>query len=244
MGKSNTNYFTATRHPFPCFLFLLPLLAAYEGGVMWLGGTHPDDLRNGADAWVRWGMEKLSLDNINWAPPAIIAALFFIWSLFRFADIPKALVGTLSGMALESVAFALGLWFLGRSLLPLLEASNLVQIKAGPLDESMRQIITFVGAGIYEEILFRLVLLTAIRFLFGLLGVPGIIASVIAILGSAVLFSLAHHIGPYGEEFERRAFIFRLMAGVYFAGLYQTRGFGVSAGAHACYDVMVGVSLG
>ncbi|HEV3238168.1 MAG TPA: CPBP family intramembrane glutamic endopeptidase [Gemmataceae bacterium] len=244
MGRSSNNYFSATRHPLPCFLFLLPLLAGYEMGVIWLGGTRPDELRNGADAWVRWLMEKLSLQDINWAPPALIAALFLVWSLFRFADVPKAILGTLTGMALESVAFALGLWFLGRALLPLLESANLLQIKTGQLDESMRQIVTFVGAGIYEEILFRLVLLTAIRFLFTILGAPEIACSIIAILGSAILFSLAHHIGPYGEEFERRVFIFRLMAGVYFAGLYQCRGFGISAGAHACYDVMVGVTVG
>ena len=30
---------SATRHPWNSLLFLLPLLAAYEGGILWLGGT-------------------------------------------------------------------------------------------------------------------------------------------------------------------------------------------------------------
>jgi membrane protease YdiL (CAAX protease family) len=242
MGKSS-NYLAATRHPYSCFLFLLPLLAGYEWGVMRMGGAHPDDLRNGADAWVRWGLEKANLLDYTWAPPALVAALFFVWGLLRLKDIPNGWLGLLSGMALESMAFALGLWILGRALLPLLDYAKLVQIKTGPFDDSMRQIITYVGAGIYEEIVFRLILMTAINWLLLVVWTPDAWAKFFAIVASALLFSLAHHIGPYGEDFEKRVFIFRLMAGMYFALLFQWRGFGISAGAHACYDVMVGIAL-
>ena len=41
MNRDPGDYIGATKHPWPCFLFLLPFLAAYEGGVLWLGGTHP-----------------------------------------------------------------------------------------------------------------------------------------------------------------------------------------------------------
>ena len=54
-----TSYFSATRHPWSSFLFLLPLLAAYEGGVLWLGGDRAEQIRNGADAWLRWALESL-----------------------------------------------------------------------------------------------------------------------------------------------------------------------------------------
>src|SRR4051794_33770095 len=50
------SYVAATRHPWPCFLFLLPLLAAYEGGVLWVGGAQSEAFRNGADSWLRWGL--------------------------------------------------------------------------------------------------------------------------------------------------------------------------------------------
>ena len=46
-------YLQATRHPWPSLLFLLPVLAAYEVGVVWMGGDHPETLRNGADHWMR-----------------------------------------------------------------------------------------------------------------------------------------------------------------------------------------------
>ena len=36
-------------------------------------------------------------------------------------------------------------------------------------------------------------------------------------------------------------FLFRLLAGMYFALLFELRGFGVAVGAHACYNVMVSV---
>ena len=60
---------------------------------------------------------------------------------------------------------------------------------------------------------------------------------------SAVLFAAAHHIGPYGEPFDRSVFLFRALAGLYFGLLYQLRGFGVAVGTHASYDVLVGVLM-
>ena len=55
------DYFPATRHPWPCFLFLLPLLVLYEAGVLLLGGMHPETLRNGADNWLRWGLGSMGV---------------------------------------------------------------------------------------------------------------------------------------------------------------------------------------
>jgi membrane protease YdiL (CAAX protease family) len=60
---------------------------------------------------------------------------------------------------------------------------------------------------------------------------------------SALLFSTAHHIGPVGEPFHGYVFVFRTLAGVFFAVVYQYRGFGIAVGAHAFYDILVGVIL-
>ena len=49
-------YLSATRHPWSCLLFLVPLIVVYEAGVVWLGGPQPELLRNGADTWLRWGL--------------------------------------------------------------------------------------------------------------------------------------------------------------------------------------------
>jgi membrane protease YdiL (CAAX protease family) len=236
---NSSGYRKATSHPLPCLLFVLPLLAGYEGGVLWLGGPKPDALRNGADAWVRWALEEFGLRGMAWVPPALIAGFFLGWSMLRRQERPTDLLGLVCGMTLESVVFAVGLYALGKHFLPLLDRQAVV-----PAADAVRQAVTFVGAGVYEEVLFRLLLLTAIRAVVGMVGLPGIPGSILALLASSVLFSLAHHAGPFGQAFELKVFVFRMLAGTYFGIIYLLRGFGVTAGTHACYDVMVGVALG
>src|SRR5262245_4537223 len=154
-------YLLATRHPWPCLLFLLPLLLAYEGGVLWLGGAHPDALRNGADAWLRWGLESFGLPPLYW-PPALIAAVFASWSLLRTADRPEDLLGVVTGMGIEAVLFALGLWCISQGLLPLLTRAGLALQVPPRTEEAVGQVITYVGAGIYEEVFFRLLLFSTL----------------------------------------------------------------------------------
>jgi membrane protease YdiL (CAAX protease family) len=237
------SYLAATRHPWPCLLFLLPLLAAYECGVLWLGGNQADALRNGADAWLRWGLEASGVYPLYW-PAGLIAVVFVGWTWVRRYDRPHDLTGTLTGMAIESVAFALGLWLLSRALGPVLDQLGVALTTPSATQQATGQVITFVGAGIYEELFFRLVLFSGLVCFLRLGNVPTILAVPAAVIASAVAFSAAHHVGPYGEAFDGYVFLFRLLAGLYFALLYQLRGFGIAVGAHACYDVMVGIALG
>jgi hypothetical protein len=238
-----SSYFKATRHPWPCFLFLLPLLAAYEVGVLSVGGAQPEALRNGADTWLRWGLEVFGLHQL-YAAPALLAGYFLVRSWWRWDDRPADVVGAWLGMAIESVSFALVLWGLSRSLGPALDALGVELDIVGETDDGVAQVITFVGAGIYEETLFRLLLYSGILGALRLLRTPLLLAVPLAALTSATLFAAAHHVGPYGEAFDDYVFLFRALAGVFFALLYQLRGFGVAAGAHACYDVLVGVAVG
>ncbi len=71
--------------------------------------------------------------------------------------------------------------------------------------------------------------------------VNGLLAVPLAATASALLFSAAHHIGPYGQAYSNYLFLFRLLAGLYFAVLFQFRGFGIAVGAHACYNLMVSI---
>jgi hypothetical protein len=109
--------------------------------------------------------------------------------------------------------------------------------------------VTGIGAGIYEELIFRLVLICLLMLLFqdafGLEKKPSIVLSVMI---SAVLFSIHHHFffanGRFyqGDTFTLGKFIFRAMAGVYFAALYAVRGFGITAGTHAFYNVLAALA--
>src|SRR5690348_2980724 len=103
-------YLSATRHPRPCMLFVLPLLALYEAGVWLLGGANPESVRNGADNWLRVGLTRVGLP-YAWLPPVVLLFVLLVWALRRrHWAAPGELVGVLSGISLESVAFALGLW--------------------------------------------------------------------------------------------------------------------------------------
>ena len=42
-----TSYLSATRHPWACLVFLLPLMIVYEGGVLYFGGVNAIGMRNG-----------------------------------------------------------------------------------------------------------------------------------------------------------------------------------------------------
>ncbi|MCS6850927.1 MAG: CPBP family glutamic-type intramembrane protease [Gemmataceae bacterium] len=230
-------YLAATRHPLPCLLFLLPLLVGYEAGVLWLGGTDPDAVRNGADTWLRWGLESFGLAQL-YGLPVLVTLLFLTWSWWRWWERPDDLPGVLAGMALESILFALGLCGLSRTLGPMLDRLG-VALQTSTWPEGLRHAVTYLGAGIYEELLFRMLLFGGLLALLQILGAPWLAAAALAAAASSLLFAAAHHAGPYGEPFERCVFLFRTLAGLYFVVIYQLRGFGIAVGAHACYDVLV-----
>jgi hypothetical protein len=238
------SYFQATRHPWPCLLFLLPLLIAYEGGVLWLSSTHGDALRTGTDAWLRWVLEGFGLGALSW-PPVIITVIFIIWNATRLSDRPRDVTGIWLGMAVESVAFALILWGIGHFHEPIMEKAGIMQTSSpSPPPSRLANAISFLGAGIYEEMLFRLMLYPILLRLLAVTEMSTPLAIGLAMLLSAAAFSGAHHLGPYGEPFEPKVFLFRGLAGMYFALLFQFRGFGIAVGTHACYDVLVGAAMG
>ncbi|MCS6863492.1 MAG: CPBP family glutamic-type intramembrane protease [Gemmataceae bacterium] len=233
-------YLASTRHPWVCFLFLLPLIAAYEGGVWWLGGEQAARLRNGADAWFRWMFEVFGANHILVAP-AVILGILLVWAWWRWADRPDDVITPWFGMAFESVVFAVILWQFSRNFGPILDGLG-VTLQITVQTTPATQILTYIGAGIYEEMLFRLGLFGGLWVIFRIVQLPGIVAVVLAAVGAALAFAAAHHIGPYGEPMRTDYFVFRTIAGLYFTVLFVARGLGIAVGAHAGYDVLVGVS--
>jgi membrane protease YdiL (CAAX protease family) len=62
-----------------------------------------------------------------------------------------------------------------------------------------------------------------------------------AVVLTSLLFSAAHYLGPQGDRLELFSFVFRFVAGGFFALLFVYRGFGIAAGTHALYDIFVGL---
>ena len=97
-----------------------------------------------------------------------------------------------------------------------------------------------IGAGIYEELLFRVVLVGLIAWgAAKLLGWRPLVSGLAATVLGALIFSAFHYIGPYGDRLDVYSFVFRTIAGLFFSGLYLLRGFGITAWTHALYDVFL-----
>ena len=109
----------------------------------------------------------------------------------------------------------------------------------------LANIITGIGAGIYEELVFRLVLICLLMLLFqDALKLTHANSVVLSVLISAALFSAHHHIDFFSgqlnsvDPFNLTKFVFRTIAGIYFAVLFAFRGFGITAGTHAFYNII------
>jgi membrane protease YdiL (CAAX protease family) len=109
----------------------------------------------------------------------------------------------------------------------------------------LANIITGIGAGIYEELVFRLILICLLMLLFqDALRLTQANSVVLSVLISAALFSAHHHIDFFSgqpnaiDPFNLTKFLFRTIAGVYFAALFAFRGFGITAGTHAFYNII------
>src|SRR5207244_1255368 len=105
----------ATKHPWACVLFVLPLLAIYEIGLYVAGTSTPDLMRNGADAWLRAALSALGISPLYGAP-CLLMVVLLAWGFWRREDRPLDNVGVWAGMAAESAAFALVLVGLSQGL--------------------------------------------------------------------------------------------------------------------------------
>ena len=103
------------------------------------------------------------------------------------------------------------------------------------------QLVVSLGAGIYEELLFRVLLVSGFTILLLQAGVPRHPAVIVAVAASALIFSAFHYVGPFGDRLNLASFTFRVIAGLVFSAMYVSRGLGITAWAHALYDV--GLSL-
>jgi len=235
-AAAGETYWSLSRAPLESLVFTMPLVLAYEGGVLLLGRGSP---RNGADVWLRGLLDSLGFGAYFLLPSLTVVGLL-AWHHVehdRWAFRP----GVLAGMGLESVVLAAMLLGIAR-LQARVWPDVLAQLPVGVADAGMLQrLIGFCGAGLYEEVLFRLLLLPVVAWGFRLTGWSVASGSMASILLTSLLFSAAHYVGPLGDRFELYSFTFRSLAGMFFAVLFCVRGFGITAGTHAAYDMLVGL---
>jgi membrane protease YdiL (CAAX protease family) len=218
-------------------------LIVYEFGVLVLG---PQAVRNGADVWLRQLLELIGFGQY-FLLPVMTVCILLGWHYTTRG--PWRLSGGLFwGMLGECIVLALCLRLILQlqgallSNLPLASAAVMLDVSDG-----FRRAIGFLGAGVYEELLFRLILLSSLAWFGRRLGAERRPSTAVAVILSSVTFAVAHYLGPYGEplawsEFSFWfSFLFRFLAGVFFSLLFVYRGFGIAAGTHAGYDLLVGI---
>ncbi len=220
-------YLQKSQAPLTCLVFLLPMLILYEVGTRYFV-TQP----------------VLAFDNIlqffqwfgaggRYLPAMAVPAILLAWHIAR-KDEWELDFGTAACMVLESIVWCLPLFALdalSKSYIPL-------QAGGQPAGEWPEMIVLSVGAGIYEELVFRLAAFTVLSILLvDLLRMHRGWSIPLMVVLSALLFA-KYHYQEGGEQFLWQTFAFRTGAGIYFGALFFRRGFGVTCGSHAAYDIL------
>jgi len=238
------SYWRVSRAPRYSLLFALPLLLTYQVLAALQPVTAQGSVRNGADVILESVFVALAGRE---GPLVFMACLvaFGLWLVIR--DMRRhggrlrgvVFVAMLAEAAVLAVAFGLAVGGLTTRVVGPPQTALLSQGQVENMAFATRLMLS-VGAGLYEELLFRVVLVAALAW-FGqtILGWRPVVAGVCATLVGAAIFSAVHYIGTYGDRLTLYSFVFRMLAGVFFSALYLTRGFGITAWTHALYDTLL-----
>ncbi|MDY6914420.1 MAG: CPBP family intramembrane glutamic endopeptidase [Planctomycetota bacterium] len=225
-------YRRQTHRPLNCLAFILPMLLVFQFAAALYGTSllAPRDLGR---------LLKHFGATAAYLPPLLIVLVLLVQHLFR-RDRWKVQPQVLAGMCGESVGWTLPL--IGLSYM----TGRLIaqQAASGPAGETLfQQVALALGAGIYEEFIFRLLLISlAMLLLVDVFDLPETPVAVGVVIISAVLFSMYHFAGSQfagAVSFPWAEFVFRCMAGAYLGWLYVFRGFGIAVGVHAFFDIYV-----
>ncbi len=219
-------------------IFLLPLIVVYEiGSVLSARSGAMESIR--AERLLRDFFEAMGVAGLH-LPALAIVAVLLSWQVIS-RDRWRVRFSTLVLMGFESLAWTL----------PILMLNNVIggaflgggetaaaALAAGPDFSAMpwpQRVSIAVGAGLYEELLFRLVLIAVVHLIaHDLLRIRDYPSRIIAVAISAVAFALYHE----AATSDPKMFVFFFAAGVLFGSVYLWRGFGIVVGAHAAYDLV------
>jgi len=239
------DYLRLTRLPLYSYVFVIPLLLLYQASALLANLGQRRAVINGADALLHNALSVVGVRGWvgSWLVLAVVVgAVIYRMDAesrkkpFRWSLLPLLLA--------ECSAYALVLGTLVASLTRLvLPGGGLLQ--AGPAALTFGQSLAAgLGAGLYEELVFRLLIAGGLLWAFRKAGMKEIPAVLGAVLLSSLVFSLYHYVGPYGEALALGSFAFRFVGGVVLAALFAWRGFAVAAWTHSLYDVFLIVARG
>lgn len=243
LGASGQNYWQASRSPRYSLVFALPLLLLYELLAITLPLRETQGVRNGAEVIIRTAFDALAGP---WGAPLFGAVMIGVsaWLVTRDVQTNGAprRAGIFALMMGESFLLA-ALFAVTASMITarVLGALHLLAIAApagGAGIDGPTRLMVSLGAGIFEELLFRVVLVSALMgFAKVVFGAGRAVSATFAVILSALIFSAFHYIGPFGDKLALPSFLFRAVAGLLFSLIDVLRGFGIAAWTHSLYDV-------
>ena len=240
------DYVERTRHVAINLLFLMPWVLVYQLAMLGSGSR----LDNAAAAWLRSGIAMLGRQ--GFVVMSLVASLVLcLIVLLRLREASRDR-GVFGGMIVESVVYGLLLGLvasvlsrtipMGRPHAPpgTLGTSGLTSGTIAALRTHVEGLGLALGAGIFEELVFRGLLVGGLLLVVGRgLGVGRTLTACIAIPAAAWVFSAWHHWGAGAEPWSQAVFTFRFHAGLVLGVIFVTRGLGIAALAHGIYDVLV-----
>lgn len=240
-------YHRASRTGTYGFLAALPLLLIYEALVVFANQDALTQVRVGAEVWLKQLFVLVGSAGLAvFGAGVIVVGLLIFWRE-RKQSIPLRPRYFL-WIVLESAVYAVLVAIIVSGLVGAILTMTLSSAGNAALQDIPRMGLSLklalsIGAGIYEELLFRVILVGGLYALVRRgISRRGPAYTVAAVVG-AVVFSLVHYIGPYGDVFAVGSFLFRFFFGLILNLLFLLRGFGIAAWTHALYDVMLVVGL-
>jgi membrane protease YdiL (CAAX protease family) len=228
-------YLKRSEMPLASLVFLLPFVVLYELGTRHFAfdPAHHTEQRIIAFNLLHQFFQLFGATG-KYMPPLAVVGILLSVHIAR-NDPWKVAPSTLLGMAIEGAAWGLPLLALGT--LSARYLSHYLPLMTGQGDWRTLVVLS-LGAGIYEELVFRLILLTLLHLLLvDMMRLPKFWGYLSMVVISSLAFAFYHYLGA--ETFSWRSLVFRTVAGAFFAGLFLLRGFGITAFSHSCYDILV-----
>ena len=238
MDNAVGRYHRRSRNLANSLLLVLPLLVAYQLGVLLSGGV-----RNGVDfvTDVLWLASGEQLEVYLWINLGILALFGLATFLLRSRGTFRLRVWPV--VVFESALYALFLGAVVLQIMGFLGVDPSLSASAEAADSVLSVVVLSLGAGVYEELVFRLILMGGMFWLMTrVFDWPNWLAATVACLLSSLAFSAIHHMGELGDPFTPGVFVFRLVAGILLAIIFYVRGFAVAVYTHAIYDIIVMMS--
>jgi len=229
------------------FLSALPLILMYEMLVVFANQDALTQVRVGAEVWLKQLFALIGSAGLATFGAAVLIVGFAIFWYERKRQIPLRPRFFL-WMILESAVYAVLVAVIVSGLVGAILTIAVTGAGVGTLqnvasmDLSLKLALS-IGAGIYEELLFRVILVGGLYLLVRRIAPGRRIAYAIAAIVGAIIFSWVHYLGPYGDVFTIGSFLFRFFFGLVLNFIFLLRGFGIAAWTHALYDVMLVVGF-